>query len=175
LVLVRRPHPVIGLLIRARFVTAAATAVLLVLLVIFGRKVSYEQSIGSFFADDDPYMAVYQKAAASFGDDNFVFLVYDDPELVTPAGLDRTAELAAAVGPDRIPGVLRVESLGAMPLIWSIDDALTTLERLPAIARNLALNAAKKAIKNVDLKTNAMTVSGSVRGADAESLARLKA
>jgi predicted RND superfamily exporter protein len=166
---------VIGFLIRARFVTAAATAALLVLLVIYGRKVSYEQSIGSFFADDDPYMAVYQKAAASFGDDNFVFLVYDDPELVTPAGLDRTAELAAAVGAERIPGVLRVESLGAMPLIWSIDEDLTTLDRLPAIARNLALNAAKKIIKNIDLKTNAMTVSGSVRGADADSLARLKA
>jgi predicted RND superfamily exporter protein len=166
---------VIGFLIRARFVTAAATAVLLVLLVIYGRKVSYEQSIGSFFADDDPYMAVYQKAARSFGDDNFVFLVYDDPELVTPAGLDRTAELAAAVGPDRIAGVLRVESLGAMPLIWGIDEVLTTLDRLPAIARNLALNAAKRAIRNVDLKTNAMTVSGSVRGADAESLAKLKA
>ena len=76
----------IGLLLRFRHVTFAATTVLLILLVLFGKKVSYEQSIGSFFADDDPYMAVYQKAARSFGDDNFVFLVYDDPELVTPAG-----------------------------------------------------------------------------------------
>ena len=49
-------------------------------------------------------MAVYQKAAESFGDDNFVFLVYDDPELLTPAGMDRVAELAAAVGPDADPG-----------------------------------------------------------------------
>src|SRR4051794_40363201 len=170
-----RPLPVIGFFIRARFVTAAATAIVLVLLVIFGRKVSYEQSIGSFFAEDDPYMAVYQKAAASFGDDNFVFLVYDDPELVSPAGLDRTAELARSVAPDRIPGVLRVESLDAMPLIWSLDDVLTTLDRLPTLARNLALSAAKRTIKNVDLKSNAMTVSGAVRGADADSLARLKA
>lgn len=163
----------IGFLIRARFATAVATAVLLVLLVIFGRKVSYEQSIGSFFADDDPYMAVYQKAASSFGDDNFVFLVYDDPELMTPAGLDRVAELAGAVGPDRVAGVLRVESLDAMPLIWSLDDVLTTLDRLPKVARNLALNAAKRTIKNVDLKTNAMTVSGAVRGADTDALEKL--
>lgn len=169
----RRLHPVIGFLIRARFATAVATAVLLVLLVIFGRKVSYEQSIGSFFADDDPYMAVYQKAASSFGDDNFVFLVYDDPELMTPAGLDRVAELAGAVGPDRVAGVLRVESLDAMPLIWSLDDVLTTLDRLPKVARNLALNAAKRTIKNVDLKTNAMTVSGAVRGADTDALEKL--
>ena len=96
----------IGLLLRFRYVTAAVTTALLIVLVFFGKKVSYEQSIGSFFADDDPYMAVYQKAANSFGDDNFVFLVYDDPDLVTPRGLDRVAELAAAVGPDRIAGVM---------------------------------------------------------------------
>ena len=57
----------IGLLLRSRYLTAAATAALLMVLVFFGKQVSYEQSIGSFFADDDPYMAVYQKAAKSFG------------------------------------------------------------------------------------------------------------
>jgi predicted RND superfamily exporter protein len=164
---------VIGLLLRSRYLTTFATVALLILLVVFGKKVSYEQSIGSFFADDDPYMAVYRKASASFGDDNFVFLVYDDPELVTPAGLDRVAELAAAVSPDRIAGVLRVESLDAMPLVWSLDDALMTLDRLPALARNLALNAARKTIKNVDLRTNAMTVSGAARSMDAAGLGAL--
>jgi predicted RND superfamily exporter protein len=147
---------------------------MLVLLVLFGKRVSYEQSIGSFFADDDPYMAVYQKAAKSFGDDNFVFLVYDDPELVTPKGLDRVAELAALVTHERIPGVLRVESLDGMPLVWAIDDALIALDRLPALARNVALNAARTAIKNVDLKSNALTVTGAVRIADAAGRERLK-
>src|SRR3974390_2434651 len=128
---------------------AAATAILLILLVIFGRKVSYEQSIGSFFADDDPYMAVYQKAAQSFGDDNFVFLVYDDPELVSPQGLDRVAELAAAVAPGRIAGVSRVESLDAMPLVWSLDDVLIALDRLPGPLRKAAMNTAKGTIRNV--------------------------
>ena len=164
----------IGLLIRFRYLTAGLTAALLLLLVLFGKKVSYEQSIGSFFADDDPDMAVYQKAASSFGDDNFVFLTYDDPELVTPNGLDRVAELAAAVSPDRIPGVMRVESLDAMPLVWSLDDILIALDRLPAIARNLALNTARRTIKNVDLKTNALTVGGAVRAAAPPALEALK-
>ena len=31
-------------------------------------------------------MATYQEAAKSFGDDNFVFVAYDDPGLFTPAG-----------------------------------------------------------------------------------------
>ena len=70
----------------------------------------------------------------------------------------------------------RVESLDAMPLLWSIDDALMTLDRLPKMARNLALNAAKRAVKNVDLKTNAMTVAGAVRAAagDPTALAAIK-
>jgi predicted RND superfamily exporter protein len=144
------------------------------LLVLFGKRVSYEQSIGSFFADDDPDMAVYQKAASAFGDDNFVFLVYDDPELVTPHGMDRVAELAAAVTPARIAGVKRVESLDAMPLVWALDDVLLALERLPTLARTVALNAAKTTIKNVDLKTNMMAVSGAVRAADAAGRERLK-
>ena len=44
------------------------------------------------------------------------------------------------------------------------------------MARNLALNAAKRAVKNVDLKTNAMTVAGAVRAAAATrpALATLK-
>ncbi|QEH34450.1 MMPL family protein [Aquisphaera giovannonii] len=164
----------IGFLLRVRYLAAAATAVLLVLLVLFGKKVSYEQSIGSFFAEDDPYMSVYQEAAGVFGDDNFVFLVYDDPDLVTPAGLDRVAELAAAVSPGKVPGVSRVESLDAMPLVWAIDDALLALEKLPAFARNAAMNAARRTVKNVDLKTNAMAVAGAVRSADAAGLAALK-
>ena len=142
----------IGLLLRFRYQTAALTTALLIVLVFYGKKVSYEQSIGSFFADDDPYMAVYQKAASSFGDDNFVFLAYDDPKLISPRGVDRVAELAAAVAPDRIAGVMRVESLDAMPLVWSLDDILIALDRLPALARNVALSTARRTIKNVDLE-----------------------
>ena len=75
-------------LLAARYVTFTTIVLLLVWLAWTGKRVSYEQSISSFFAEDDPDMAVYQEAAKTFGDDNFVFLVYDDPELVTPKGLD---------------------------------------------------------------------------------------
>ncbi|MGO9918085.1 MAG: efflux RND transporter permease subunit [Isosphaeraceae bacterium] len=163
-------------LFAARYLTFAAAALLLVALAFMGKRVSYEQSIGSFFADDDPYMGVYQKAAALFGDDNFAFLVYDDPELLSTAGMERVAELAAAVTPDRIGGVLRVESLDAMPLLWAFDDALLALDLLPAALRNAALDAAKQAVRNIDLKTNAFTVAGAVRaaGSDPKAIARLK-
>lgn len=155
----------IQLLLRWRLAAFVSLLVLLAALLAFGRRVSYEQSIRSFFAEDDPHMAVYQDAARVFGDDNFVFVVYDDPALFTPGGMDRVAELAAALGPGRVEGVVRVESLDAMPLLWAIDDTLLAIERLPAVARNLALNAARKAVRNVDLKSNALTVGGAVRAA----------
>ena len=47
-----------------------------------------------------------------------------------------------------------------MPLLWKVDDALLALDRLPAFARNLALNASKRSLKNLDLKSNALTVGG---------------
>jgi len=167
---------VIRVLLAVRYGAFTAVALLLAALALYGKRVSYEQSINSFFADDDPYMRIYQKAARTFGDDNLVFLVYDDPDLVSRQGLARVSELASSVASAKVPGVQRVESLDAMPLFWAIDDALLTLDRLPALARNLALGAAKRTIKNVDLKTNAMTVAGAVRKAEADpsALAALK-
>jgi predicted RND superfamily exporter protein len=164
---------VIRCLISARYVTFSLVVIALLALIFMGKRVSYEQSINSFFADDDPYMRVYQEASRTFGDDNFVFLVYDDPALLSPAGLDRVSELAASVTPSRIPGVARVESLDSMPLIWAVDDVLLALDRLPAIARRLALATAKRAIANVDMKTNAMTVAGAVRASSGDPVALL--
>ncbi len=164
------------LLLSARFVTFSSVVILLAFLAWAGKRVTYEQSIKSFFADDDPYMAIYQKTAAAFGDDNFAFLVYDDPDLVTPAGFARVRELASAVKAAQVPGVERIESLDAMPLLWAVDDALLALDRLPEFARKMAKNAAKQAIKNIDPKTSAMTVGGAVRaaGGDPKALLALK-
>jgi predicted RND superfamily exporter protein len=167
---------VIRALISARYVTFAVVLVALVFLILGGRRVSYEQSINSFFADDDPYMRVYQQASRTFGDDNFVFVVYDDAELISPAGMDRVSELAGLIAPSKIPGVQRVESLDSMPLLWAVDDALLALDKLPAMARRLALGTAKRTIKNIDLKTNSMTVAGAVRSmaTDQPALAKLR-
>lgn len=164
-------------LLASRYVVFAAVVLLAAGLAVFGHRVGYEQSIHSFFAEDDPYMAAYQRAAATFGDDNFTFIVYDDPELLTPAGIDRVAELAAALAPERIEAVQRVESLDAMPLLWAVDDALLALDRMPALLRNSALNAAKKSLANLDLKSGTFSVGGAVRAAAGRpaALAKLRA
>lgn len=165
----------INLLLKARYLVFAVVMVLLVGLIVAGKRVSYEQSIKSFFAEDDPVMTVYQKAARSFGDDNFVFVAYDDPDLFTRSGMDRVAELAAALGSSAIPGVLRVESLDAMPLLWAVDETLIKIVQAPAPARTFLLNAAKRAVRGLDLKNNALTVGGAVRSAaDAHDAAAVR-
>jgi predicted RND superfamily exporter protein len=165
------------LLLAARYVTFSLTAIFLIFLALAGKRVTYEQSIKSFFADDDPYMAIYQRAAETFGDDNFAFLVYDDPELLTPAGLARVRDLVSSVQAAQVSGVERIESIDAMPVLWAVDDALLALDRLPAFARKMALGAAKQAIKNIDPKASAMTIGGAVRATagDPKALAALKA
>ena len=161
-------------LIRARFATLAVAVGLLGLLVWDGKRVGYEQSIKSFFADDDPAMALYRRASAAFGDDNFVFLAYDDPELITPAGMDRVAELARSVAPGRIDGVARVESLDAMPVLWTLDDLLIRLDSLPSFAKGALLRTIKENLGKLAGATNPLTIGAAVRGADGATLAELR-
>ena len=163
-----------NLLVRLRYVTLPVVLLLLVALIAQGKRVSYEQSIKSFFADDDPAMAVYQRASAAFGDDNFVFIAYDDPNVLTPAGIDRVAELADAIAPGKIDGVARVESLDAMPLLWKIDDALLTLDKLPALLRDRAIRAIKDNLGTLAGSSNPLNVGAAIRSSDSSALNDLK-
>jgi len=160
---------VIRLLIRARYATLALAVVALIGLALFGRPVGYDQSIESFFAQDDPNVVAYRRASAAFGNDQIVFLAYDDPELLTEAGLGRVRTLAEAIGPAQIDGVVRVESLDAMPPFWLIDDRLVELERGGVFG---ALRGALRAAGRGELATDLL---GAARQAGTEGLADLRA
>ena len=161
-------------LIRVRGVTFAAAIVLLVLLIAQGKRVSYEQSIQSFFADNDPAMAVYRRASAAIGDDNFVFLAYDDPDLLTPAGINRVASLAAMVSPAMIDGVARIESLDAMPLLWTLDDLLIALDKLP-FGRETAIKAIKDNLGKLSGGSSPLTIGAALRSGNPELIADVRA
>ena len=165
----------IALLLRARFISFVAAAVLLAALFLADKRISYEQSIESFFADADPAIVDYRRATAAFGDDNFVFLAYNDPDLLTSRGMDRVAELARDVGPANIPGVTRVESIDTMPLLWTVDDSLIAMDDLPAPLRDRAKRMMLGASKDLKLQgSNALSIGAAVRSADAKTLADLK-
>ena len=157
-------------LLAARYALFLLVVASLAGLIVFGRHVRYEQSLESFFPDDDPAVIDYKKASSLFGNDNLIFISYDDPELLTPEGLARVAELATAVGPDRVPAVVEVQSLDRMPAFWTIDDGLIGLVSLPSFARAAATRLAKNA---VDVPP---TVGSELSAAKApEALAALKA
>ncbi len=164
----------IDFLLRARFVTFAAVVGVLVFLLVLDRHVRYEQSLTSFFPAGDPDVVAYQRASAAFGNDNVIFVTYDDPELLTPGGMDRVAELASAVRPGKIEAVTDVQSLDRMPLFWQVDDGLAALVKAPAFARRLAVNALKGNVASLGQADSAFTVGGAVRRAGPEALAALR-
>jgi hypothetical protein len=179
---------VISLLIRRRFVLFSLVALAMLALLSWGRHVRYEQSIQSFFADDDPAVISYKRAASLFGSDQFVFLCYDDPELLSAKGMDRVAELAGAIGPDQIDGVVRVESLEAMPLLWKVDDSFLALNqvdvrieqlgdslagRLARATRDRLWKALKDSIAASDATRSELSVGTAIRKATAEERAEI--
>ena len=164
----------IRLLIRARHASLALALLLLAGLLAGGRHVTYEQSIQSFFAEDDPAVRSYVEAARSFGNDQFVFVAYDDPLVLTPAGIGRVAELAALLNPKAIDGVVRVESLDAMPVLWQLDDQLLLLERLPEFLRRRALEQAKGMLRSGSAGAAAPTLAAAIRAASPGALADLQ-
>ena len=158
---------VIALLLRYRWAPFAVVVLILLGCVIAGKRVGYEQSIRSFFGDGDPDIVAYSKASSAFGDDNFVFVAYDDPALISKGGMDRVAELARLLGAKDLPGVARVESLDAMPLLWKVDDGLIEMDRLPGFLRDRARSAMRKAIGSMNLSGDSpLSVGGAIRTAD---------
>lgn len=131
-------------LISARYITAACTVVLGLLVVGAGRHAEYEQSIKSFFSENDPAITQFEKWAQIFGYDNILFVCYDDPEYLTPAGLERLSLLTRELKQSRIDGLTDVQSLATMPPLWTLDEAIEKLEMMPALLRAPALNAARK-------------------------------
>ena len=158
---------VIAILLRCRYVALGLVVLSLLAFLVAGKRVGYEQSIRSFFSDDDPDIITYNKASAAFGDDNFVFVAYDDPALISAEGMDRVAELARELGPRNLPGVIRVESLDAMPLLWKVDDGLIQMDALPPFLRNGAKTTMKRAIGGMNIGGDSpFSVGGAIRGAD---------
>lgn len=150
---------------RRRAALFLLVAALTAALGLFGRSVSYEQSITSLFNPGDPDILAYKAAGDRFGSDNFVFVAFDDPDLFTVAGMSRVRELAARVGPNGIAGVKSAQSIDAMPRIWLVDDGIKALLTLPKFFRDRAVSALKGQVANLAEGGDALSIMGAVKAA----------
>lgn len=158
-------------LIRVRYVTAAVTLLLGAYFLWAGRHVTYEQSIKSFFASDDPAILQFDKWAEIFGYDNILFICYDDPDQFSPEGLERVAQLAQNLKSGSVDGLTDVRNLAAMPPLWQLDDAIESLDRLPRLLQAPALSAAKRLAGSVG--DGGMTLASLMNSTEAEQRSAL--
>ena len=97
-------------------------------------RLSFDQSIESLYATDDPYLLDYVTSKQTFGGDEFVMVAYRDDELESPEGLSRLREFAKELS--QIPGVQESST-------QNYADALAPPE-LPFLLRLLLRTKAEK-------------------------------
>jgi predicted RND superfamily exporter protein len=83
-------------------------------------RLSYDRSIENLFAPGDPLVESFAKLKRVFGRHEIVMVVYEDRELMLPAGQRRLQELASTVR--RTPGVASILSLATIPGLASAGD-----------------------------------------------------
>ena len=91
-------------------------------------QLSFDQSIEALYADDDPYLIDYVRSKKQFGGDELAGVVFSDPELFSPEGLERVRNLAERLS--AIPGI-RAESTQDL----STGLSRTTHSRLPFLRK----------------------------------------
>jgi predicted RND superfamily exporter protein len=90
-------------LVRYRIGLFVAGAVISAFAFIEATKLTLEQSIESLYALDDPHLVDYRQSKSLFGGDEFVIVVYEDPDLLSADGLARVRSFADELS--QVPGV----------------------------------------------------------------------
>ena len=97
------------------------------------RHLRFSRSIDAMFDRSDPALVPYARMTRTFGGSEVVLCAYDDPELFTPAGIERLAALTGRLGD--LPGVAATTSLATTPL----GPQIVELEASPTARRIVAL------------------------------------
>jgi hypothetical protein len=85
------------------------TALLTVVFLFHIRNLQFDTSPSTLILPDSPETAYYKRIASVFGDDQIILIGIHDPDLLTPAGLNRIRWLTTAL--EKVDGVKRVVSL----------------------------------------------------------------
>jgi predicted RND superfamily exporter protein len=95
----------VDVLVRYRLPILIGSALASILAVFPASRLTFNQSIESLYAEEDPHLRDYLASRRWFGGDELVGVVYQDPELFERAGLERMKRLAAELS--EIRGVKR--------------------------------------------------------------------
>lgn len=76
------------------------------------QHIKRDRSVRSFFEPDHPRLIGYTEVQKDFAGDTLCLAVFSDPDLLTPAGLDRLGRLTRRLA--EVPGVLKATSLATL-------------------------------------------------------------
>jgi predicted RND superfamily exporter protein len=112
-------------------------------------KLTLEQSIESLYALDDPHLLDYRQSKSLFGGDEFVIVVYEDPDLLTADGLARVRSFAEQLS--QVPGVQAkstqnlADVLAPANIPWLVRPLFQLRrEKLVELARGILVGADQK-------------------------------
>ncbi len=129
----------VRLIVRGRWLLLTLGAVVAVGAFVVSRNLEFDRSIENMFADDDPLLAPYRQLKRTFGGNEIVVAAYVDPELMTPRGVRRVAELTAALR--HVDGVAAVVSLTTPPLGLRIAEETPLAKRFLTLLEDYAVSA----------------------------------
>ncbi len=86
-----------GFLIRYRLFLLPGVFLLTLSAWPFAAQLSFDQSIESLYAEDDPYLGDYLESKSLFGGDEFVIVAYSHPNLFVPDSLQLSDEAAEQI------------------------------------------------------------------------------
>lgn len=91
------------LLLRYRVALLIVGLLLTLLAIRPASQLELDESIESFYAEDDPYLAAWRESKDWFGGDEFVLVAYADPDILETENLERLREFARELS--AVPGI----------------------------------------------------------------------
>ena len=101
-------------LIRCRLWLLAIGLVLAACAYPLAGRLAFDETLQNMFAPGDPELARFEKFARIFSSDQIVLVVYEDAELMTPAGIAALRSIAEELS-GSLPGISTVVSLADTP------------------------------------------------------------
>src|SRR5262245_48590245 len=120
----------IDLLVRHRLPILVVSALASLAAVFPASRLTFNQSIESMFSPEDPHLADYVASRRYFGGDELVGVVYQDPELFEPKGLDRVRFLA-----DELSGIRGVQAESTQSLASNLDQLAVLSAQLARLSK----------------------------------------